>query len=186
MTVLGFAGYAGSGKDTAARVICPQSNIVEMSQHLKAAMLLLDPIIPWDSGNGKVFYYRLRGVVATVGWDKAKQNPEVRRLLQVFGTEAGRDLHGADCWLNLVERELQRLRRDGVTLACLTGIRFPNEALLPDKLVWVERPGVGAGAHKSEQMEVLKEIANVRLLNDCDSAGAWRAKVQAWFSEFER
>lgn len=157
MFTIGFVGYAQSGKDTAAKAICDPRYILEASRDVKAGLLRLDP---WLGSK------RLSEIVKVGGWDWAKKLPEVRRLLQTFGTECGRKLHGDDCWVSKLRFTLDRWADEGVPLAVVTGIRFSNEATLCNRLVWVERPGRGEGEHRSEQLEHIKAMADGKLRND--------------------
>ena len=47
MLTIGFAGYAGSGKDTAAKAIVPEEYILEASRDVKRGLLAIDP---WVDG----------------------------------------------------------------------------------------------------------------------------------------
>ena len=57
------------------------------------------------------------------GWDEAKKTEEVRRLLQIFGTEIGRSLLGENIWVELATRNLESSKN-----YVFTDVRFPNEA----------------------------------------------------------
>lgn len=174
MLTIGFAGYAGSGKDTAAKAICDERYILEASRDVKAGLLRLNPYIDPD--------WRLSELVARFGWDISKTQPEVRRLLQAFGTECGRVLHGDDCWVSKLRFTLDQWANQGVPLACVTGIRFANEATLCNPLVWVERPGRGEGEHKSEKLEAIRKLADYSLTNDGTEA-EWVEKVREFFKK---
>jgi len=177
MLTIGFAGYAGSGKDTAAKAICDPRYILEASRDVKAGLLRLDPMIRRIGEP-----VRLSWLVREYGWDEAKKNPEVRRLLQTFGTECGRELHGDDCWVSKLRFTLDRWADEGVPLAVVTGIRFSNEATLCNRLVWVERPGHGEGSHRSEQLEAIKTMTDHTLTNDGTEAEGIE-KAHDFFSE---
>lgn len=172
MLTIGFAGYAGSGKDTAAKAICNPAYILEASRDVKAGLLRLNPWIDQD--------WRLADVVEQWGWDVAKKYPEVRRLLATFGVDAGRDLHGDDIWVSKLRFTLNQWANQGAPLACVTGIRFANEATLCNPLVWVSRPGRGEGEHKSEKLEAIRKLADYVLVNDRTEA-EWMEKVRGFF-----
>jgi hypothetical protein len=95
---------------------------------------------------------RLSGEVGR-GWDSAKRDPEVRRLLQRMGTEAGRNIHGEDCWIRIAKRKVDEAPGNVV----ITDVRFANEAQAirswGGKVIRIERPNVGpVNGHASEAL----------------------------------
>jgi hypothetical protein len=64
----------------------------------------------------------LKELVNLVGWDKAKQEPQVRRLLQDTGV-AARTLIGEDVWISAALADL-----DPSEKVVVTDVRFKNEA----------------------------------------------------------
>lgn len=190
MLAIGFAGYAQSGKDTAAKAICDPRYILEASRDVKAGLLMLDPWVdviyrrhrPDGSKYTEQDAVRLSILVDAYGWEAVKQYPEVRRLLQVYGTECGRQVHGDDCWVSKLRATLTYWGNMGVPLACVTGIRFANEATLCNRLIWVERPGRGEGEHRSERLEAIRSMADHTLVNDGTEA-EWAERVRKFFKE---
>jgi hypothetical protein len=88
--------------------------------------------------------------VESWGWEQAKTIPEVRILLQRFGTEAGRELHGEDVWIS---KTLDNLP-DGSKVV-IPDVRYPNEAdairASGGTVVRIERPGYASvNSHISE------------------------------------
>lgn len=139
-----MSGYATSGKDTVADLLCYEYDFerFSFSEPLQDMLMVLDPKL----GGGMT----LRGLVNDEGWTKAKENPEVRRLLQVLGTEIGRDMISPNLWVNLMAEKIA-----GVDRVVLTNVRFPNEAEMVRNrgglILRVERPGVGpAQGHISD------------------------------------
>lgn len=125
MTMIGLAGYAQSGKDTVGGILVEEYGFerVAFADKLRACALALDPLIPYvsHSHNSRV---RLSWLINAIGWEDAKvMYPEVRRLLQVLGTEVGRDLIYPNVWVDAVCRDLH----PGVDYV-FTDVRFPNEA----------------------------------------------------------
>ena len=129
--IVGFTGAAGSGKDTAAQAL-PEYVQVRFAEPVYWGVLALDPVIDVvceeDSYSDSYSFYRLSELVASVGWDKAKEDPEVRRLLQVYGTESGRDIHGKDCWINIAKNRIRQHLTEAKRVK-VTDVRFENEAL---------------------------------------------------------
>jgi len=172
--LIGLTGYAQHGKDTAAQVLVEQFGFTRFAfaDALKSMALVLDPIIPFTEkveGEFAFEYHednrRLKWLVDELGWEGAKQNPEVRRFLQVLGTEGVRDHLGPESWVDALESKLLKagVLEDmwdptlGDTDGVITDVRFPNEAAAVTRWggqVWrVHRPefdnGLGVD-HPSE------------------------------------
>jgi hypothetical protein len=153
MKLIGLAGHAGSGKDEAAKALFPLGyERVAFADAVRRAALAIDPVIVGTSCNN----LRLSEFVALVGWQEAKREAEVRRLLQVIGTEAGRDIHGRDCWIKATDRDVANFRLMGRGVV-ITDVRFSNEARYIQKqggkVYLIQRPGVGPrNEHASEKL----------------------------------
>jgi len=148
--LIGLSGFAQSGKDTVAKYLIEEHGYTRLAfaDVLRRALYTLNPII-LVSNEGAIL--RLKEHVDEVGWEEAKKIEEVRKLLQVFGTEVGRALLGENVWVNLALKEMKE-DRDYV----FTDVRFLNEAnLLRDRggSIWrIERPSVEAvNQHLSER-----------------------------------
>ena len=143
--LLGLCGYAGVGKDVAAQVLLNdlQFQRIAFADPIKGALLALDPLVPTDDGSAVV---NLSEYCEGKEWAQTKESPEVRRLMQLMGTEVGRNLFDADIWVKLAERKLESTLSVGD--AVFTDVRFPNEARLIKKyggfLIRIERPGFTA------------------------------------------
>lgn len=143
--LIGLCGYAGSGKDTAAAVLLKECNFqrVAFADPIRQAVMALDPLIPNpDDERG---YSRLSELMNEREWAEVKEFAEVRRLMQVFGTEVGRNLIDSELWVKLAEGKIRSTLSVGNTV--VTDVRFPNEARLIKKfggvLVRLSRPGFG-------------------------------------------
>ena len=115
--IIGLSGYARSGKDTVAELLCLNYGFkrISFAQPMRDALCILNPYL----SDG----LRVSHLVNDYGWEVAKQNPEVRRLLQVFGTEIGRKMFGEDVWINIALSDLRHDER-----IVISDVRFPNEA----------------------------------------------------------
>lgn len=149
--LIGLTGVSGSGKDTIAEILTRNYGFIRLAfaDTLKDIMLDLDPMIPTSSG-----VLRLSQVLSThKGWSGAKQNPEIRRLLQVLGTSV-RDRVGIHTWSDVIMEQADVIKDPVV----ITDVRFGNEAKSIHEyqgiVVRIERPGAGlpgiAGKHASE------------------------------------
>ena len=140
--IIGISGFARSGKDTVASLL-PNYSRRAFADKLREAIWRLDPIL-----KGGI---RTQEVVNLLGWEKAKEDfVELRRLLQVMGTEVGRQMIDEDLWVKLATDELEPEDR-----VVFSDVRFSNEAAMIKALggqVWrVNRPGVEAlNSHISE------------------------------------
>lgn len=151
MRLVGFSGYARSGKDTAAAELAYDGwQRIAFADKLRAVLYALNPIVIGDYADSAQF---LQKVINKTGWDGYKETeygPEIRRLLQRLGTEAGRQTLWDSIW---VDAAYAGLSDDGKY--CITDCRFPNEAKsVVDRggvMIRITRPGVGpANSHASE------------------------------------
>jgi hypothetical protein len=161
--LLGLGGKLRAGKDAVGDYLAENKNFVKlgMSDALNEALLKLDPWIEVPGGRENFsVLQRYSELHDAVGYVEAKKNPEVRRLLQVLGTEVGREMIDPDVWVKIAEAKIKKLWSEGHNVV-ITAVRFPNElemiARLGGTTVWVERPeearGVSEGvngAHASE------------------------------------
>jgi hypothetical protein len=115
--LIGLSGYARSGKDATAELLCLNYEFKRLSfaDPMRNAIYKLNPIC---SERGRV-----ADVVDEYGWEIAKATPEVRRLLQVFGTEVGREMFGGNFWIDQAFKQI-----DPAANVVIADVRFPNEA----------------------------------------------------------
>ena len=103
--IIGLSGYAQSGKDTVAELLCLNYGFKRISFALpmRDAIYTLNPLL--EGGN------RVADLIDEYGWDVAKGNAEVRRLLQVFGTDVGRELFGETFWIDQAFKRAEEYQR---------------------------------------------------------------------------
>lgn len=170
--ILGLSGWARNGKDTVADHLISKYGYerISFAAPMKEALYRLNPKITIDN----VVSTPIRIGVDVYGWDDLKTHgPEVRELLQRFGTEVGRELWGEDFWVNAAIDTIE----DGSRVV-VSDVRYPNEADAIKKLggeVWrIVRPGFGAAnGHASEHAlndykfdHILDNNSGVELLYD--------------------
>lgn len=151
--VLGISGYATSGKDTVAGILHDLYGYEQISfaKALKDCVYALDSQISVILDFGRDHdVITVREIVDEHGWEHAKQYTEVRRLLQVMGTEVGRNILGQNIWVDTAFS-----RAPEGKLLVISDVRFPNEfeaIKARGGQIWrVERKGVTAvNAHVSE------------------------------------
>lgn len=196
-TVILVGGQLTSGKDAFADHLVDKHGFKKlgMSDTLAEALYVLNPLvnvypvdIPTEVGAVNSAVTRYQRLVDTIGYVEAKKNPEVRRLLQVLGTEVGRKLLDNDIWVKAARKKISELTAAGHDVV-ITGIRFPNELALEQQLneeyddidaavsVWVDRPSLPkppADAHASEASVTADDFQYV-LTNDRDLNGLYVA-----------
>lgn len=171
--VIGVGGRLTAGKDVFADRLVEQHGFVKlgMSDTLAEALYRLNPWI--DIGEDGLARYQT--LVDFEGYVSAKRYPEVRRLLQVLGTEVGRELLGENIWVDAARRRITEQLELGNNVV-ITGIRFPNELELFEywedddfvaaTTVWVDRPSLPAGDTHASENSISPEDFEYQLLND--------------------
>ncbi len=165
-----FSGLKGSGKDTAANVLVHEYGFtrIAFADAVRELALIIDPEVPSPNTG---YYYRLSYMVEMYGWDQIKRLiPEVRRLLQVIGTEGGRMLVGENVWVDILAKRFPDIGSEDVRYV-ITDCRFDNEVEFVrnngGKLVWINRPGLVSDGHASES-EHIRDLASVVVYNTQD------------------
>lgn len=189
--IVALAGYAGSGKDTAALGLEPLGYRHEaFAAPLKAMALELNPIIerPW----GMSANIPLADLVDRYGWTRTKRLRDVREYLQFLGTEVVRRHLGYSAFVGALQRRIAVYTRQktlsGFYPVVITDCRFANEAQWvlnwPTGIViWINRPGIGpVNGHPSESADV-KAMATFTIDNDGDPEqlqARVRGLVESW------
>ena len=116
--IIGLSGYAQVGKDSVAKILVENYGYsrIAFADIIKLACYRLNPIITYEG-------MRLKHLVDLDGWENAKQQPEVRRMLQVMGSEVGRDLIDPQIWVELTMNSAHK--SDNIVVS---DVRFRNEA----------------------------------------------------------
>jgi hypothetical protein len=172
--VIGLCGYAGAGKDEAAKGLVDPADFmrwarVSFADPLREALLALNPVVHCSDMKGES-YWRLSDLISEWDWDHAKRRSDARELLQRLGTEVGRDIIDPNCWVNIARRKIESLPAG--TNVVITDCRFPNELdmirSLGGKLIYIERPGVGpVNGHVSDAgLEKLRDAADSVIVNN--------------------
>jgi hypothetical protein len=170
-SLIGIGGALTAGKDTVADYMVDEYDFKKhfMSEPLAAALLALNPVLEIDWDGFKVRYSRL---LAEVGYTRAKEHPEVRRLLQTLGTEVGRQMIGENTWVDIAGRSIDESLHIQKRNVVITGIRFKNELEMIRKrggiLLYVDRPGLPAAASSAHASEnsLTKDDFDVVVDND--------------------
>lgn len=167
-SVLAVAGFARSGKDTLVQYLSHLYGVrrYALADPIRDALYALNPIVSCSTTGEK---YRLQDVVDDEGWDDAKSLPEIRRLLQVFGTEVGREMFGDTVW---IDKACDFIAEQDYVVA-ISDLRFLNEYdVLKSRFgldlltVKIKRPEVGpVNGHVSDS-GLSDELFDVVIEND--------------------
>ena len=167
-SVVGICGNIGAGKNEVAQWLNKQFGYVirGYSDPLYRQLALLDPyIVSFDRSYLAGWYTTLRAVY---GHEYMKRNySEVRRYLRLLGSECGRDIHGADCWVRRMDID----RKDDIRTV-IQGVRFTNEVEhikgLGGVMIWVSAPDreTPPEDHVSENAINYAEVADYCVLNN--------------------
>ena len=115
--LVGLSGKAGCGKDYLG------SNYLRLQGYMPFSLAWHFKI--WVAGKSEASY-------EDVFFNKP---PEVRKLLQLEGTERGRNVYGENVWCNVAAYWLRLLNESwGTTNFYIPDVRFPNEVEFVQKL----------------------------------------------------
>ncbi len=152
--LIGLTGRAQAGKDTAYKVMADRYLVVRNVQRRAFADLLYRSAAAALGVAVEDLHDWKTDPTVTIEVRNLDSEPLVRRttrnLLQRYGTEAHRDIFGADFWVDALD-----LTHGPDDLVVVTDVRFPNEAQAITKagghVVRVEGPYTGDDDHASEQ-----------------------------------
>jgi len=161
--VVGITGRKRHGKNTAAEGLRSLGyDVWGFADEVKAAALDLDPIVVAHSAT------RLSTIVAGWGgWERAKEIPEVRYILQMLGTEVVRS-RSPYFWVESLD---SRWDWAGMPLVVVADVRFDNEAewvrTQGGMTICVERPSLGddGDTHESEA-GISEDLVDAWICND--------------------
>jgi hypothetical protein len=180
--VIGLAGVARVGKNTIAQEFVDNAGFEQagFADVLKKMLYSLNPRLPdpnWaevGDGFGHDGTVKVRDYVDKFGWEGAKSNPDIRKSLQILGTEAGRDVLGENIWISTL------FSRPTDARLVISDVRYANEAAAIKQrggyVVKIHRPGVvAANSHVSE---VIDFDADFTVTNDRTPYDAYLAVVE--------
>lgn len=175
LPIIGIGGQFGSGKDECAKAIMSMFEmpiIVRFADGVREGLMRMNPFVGGS--------FRLNDAVATLGWDHAKRSyPEIRRLMQAYGDDSGRQIHGDDCWVKRLKSMICKLEHlgDDKRPQCyvVPDVRYPGEVDFINKFglgcMFVDRPGIdateAARQHSSEShFAYVREHSQRIVVND--------------------
>lgn len=194
MKIIALSGFARSGKDEAAKVLVEEFGFtrVAFADKLREVLYALNPIVGELnlSGQGytdvKTLY--VQDVIDKYTWDGYKETsygPEIRRLLQRLGTEAGRQTLWDSIW---IDAALTGLPEDAKVV--VSDARFFNEfdaVRARGGEVWrIERNGVGPANDHASEMEAIDYPHFYATLYNDGTLEEFRENCRYWFDPRRR
>ncbi len=137
MLVFGLTGQARSGKDTLAGYLVDNHGFVRigLADPLREFVSLVTGLDPDSLMDGSIKEEPL-------DWLGGKSP---RQLMQLLGTEFGRDMIDKDIWLKVAQRRIELAKDRGAAGVVISDVRFDNEAAWVDKMgghvIRIVRPG---------------------------------------------
>lgn len=122
--IIGVVGFIGSGKGTAADLLIENYDFTKLSfaDAVKDATAAIfgwpRPLLEGDTDESRNF----REQPDPFWSDKFKRDVTPRAMLQIMGTEAGRDIFHKDLWIYALEKKLGMYKN-----VVIPDVRFPNE-----------------------------------------------------------
>lgn len=169
--IIGLTGYAQSGKDTVAKILVDQYGYTRIAFADKIRDFLYETNPMYDSIAGEPLFVKAR--VDRDGWEKAKQSPQIRRLLQNSGV-AARKVFGEGFWVHEAMKTMLDDPRPDMNYV-ITDVRFINEADMiqaNNGQMWrIKRMGVEAvnghvSEHEMDKYKVDQIFTNNGTLDD--------------------
>ncbi|KIQ62409.1 hypothetical protein TR51_25560 [Kitasatospora griseola] len=163
MRDIALIGRARSGKDTVGARLVSRYGYTRLAfaDPLKAMLLDINPVVPYDLPGFGLQVIRLAALVDHIGWDRAKEEyPEARKLLQRVGQSIR--TRDPDYWVRVLVDSM-----DGISgPIVVTDVRYLNEAAALERrgfrLVRITRP-FGGETVDAEELAVRRHISEVEL-----------------------
>lgn len=141
--IIGLCGRLAAGKSKVAELMREHLGFIEvdMATPIRKSLIGLDPMIPiMDGRGGWSEPAPLSELVEKYGWDRAKQSPSVRRLLQRFGMDCVRQHLDNRMWerraLAAINSATKDDRSQNVVVSNLRGV---DERRLVEEVWLIER-----------------------------------------------
>lgn len=205
--IIFLCGYRGAGKNTAGQFLeeafrtkgwhtMQMAFADELRQHLE----ILNPIVgtqcvETEKGYDIALSLTWREAVETNGYDRAKERyPEMRRLMQRYGTQVVRERVDDNFWVDAVRRKIRTYlnglpQKPAPWVVILTDCRFANEyyrlrdgALAESRLLNVRRVGLESDGHESEDQAWLKGVVHAWMPNN-GTLQDLRNAVELWVAD---
>lgn len=162
--IIGLAGYARSGKDTAGEIInrLYGHQVLSFSDILREFLYAQELHVPTFRGSTP-----LNDLVDSLGWEEARnQYPYIRTLQQKTGTEAGREVISQTIWIDAWTSRTQEGNWVNPSVRFLNEVKAIKDA--GGSIYRINRPGVGPVNEHVSDRELDDYVFDGVILNDGD------------------
>lgn len=174
MIVIGVTGFRRSGKTTVTSIL-KQYGFVHygFADALRGMATAINPTISLEDAPPEVVSrlreelalrvsgYRYADLVRILGYELAKEIPDLRLYLQRLGTEGVRGTFGPQAWVNALDHRIQTDKPDRVAIS---DVRFQSEADWVRKqggVLWrTVRPGNGGNDLHASEVEMQQIVVD--------------------------
>jgi hypothetical protein len=160
--IIGFSGFKGSGKSTAARALVDaEFNLMSFADPLRVMVRVILRDCGLDEYQIQLALKNKEVVIPAIG-------VSARHLMQTLGTEWGREHVHPDLWVIAMRHRLAS-RFDADDDVVFDDVRFENEAALIREfngvIIHIQRPGFNGDGHLSERGIAMAD-GDVVIVND--------------------
>jgi hypothetical protein len=126
--IVGVIGFAGSGKGTVSDILVNKYGFHKFAfaDVLKDTVSVMFDwprhLLEGDTDESRKFRETIDDFWDERLFDTLGKSVTPRYILQLMGTEAGRDVFGEDIWVSTLERRIR-----GIENVVISDVRFPNE-----------------------------------------------------------
>jgi hypothetical protein len=186
LEIIALSGFARAGKDEAAKVLVEEFGFIQVAfaDKLREMLYALNPKVETEWFMTTIpkpaFEWRVQDVINEYGWDGYKETrygPEIRRLLQRLGTEAGRQTLWDTIW---IDAAFANVPEDSKVV--VSDARFFNEFdAVRDRggEIWrIERPGVGPVSNHPSETEAVGYTHFAQRINNDGTLEAYYQKIR--------
>lgn len=170
--IVGFTGFKGSGKDTAAAVLLQDPYNFATAKFADGIKSMLGQFYYYQGLKSPEVYSKLEGALKEEPCPMlGGQTP--RWAMQSLGTEWGRDLMWQDLWVSATSNRMMDMLDKGYAGVVVTDVRFPNEVEAIKRfdgiVIRIERDQNILDMHESEKHILTLPVDHVIVNNDTKS-----------------
>lgn len=179
--IIGMAGFARAGKDTAAVPLMDERfERLAFADGVRALAYELNPFVKIPKSRGLPTLLKYRECLELWGYEGTKDRTLAREELVAIGAGV-RKVIGPDAWVAAVETQIE----EGGSYV-VTDVRYANEVAMIERLggeTWViERPEVGPA--NDEERRSMEDVYGHRYISNTSTIGELQTAARDALSDF--